>query len=182
MAKPSHQPFEDWLLSEATLSLEEMYLLQEHLHACAACRELSLALREMERALRSAPWVAPADGFVNRWEQRLEVERQKWQRRQTWWMLTFSLGGAALLLGLTLALISPLIRQPLPLILAWIYRLVVIITTAEAAGEVARTLIGTLFLAIPPWIWLGVAGTLTLLGVLWLATLQRLVATRRFIL
>ncbi len=182
MAKLNHQPYEEWLLSEATLSLEETRRLQEHLEACPACRELSLALRGVEFALRSAGWVAAADGFARRWEKRLEAERRRRQQQQTHWMLAFSLGGTALLLGLTLWLVFPLIRQPLPLLLTWVYRLMVTISLVNAVEEALTTLVPTLLLAVPGLVWIGLAGLLTLLGVLWLATLQRLLATRRIIL
>jgi len=181
MAKPNHQPFEEWLLSEASLTFEEERQLQAHLQACVACRQLSLALRQVEHTLRHAPVLAPADGFVARWERRLEAEYRRQHQRQTRWMLAFSLGGAMLLLALVLILVLPVLQQPLPFLLAWIYHLMLVWAVINATGEALSTLVRALIVALPPLAWVGLVGASTLLGVLWLATLQRLITWRRMI-
>ena len=72
----NHQPFENWLLSEDTLSPENASALRGHLETCDHCRELQAAWTDVSNLFQDVPDIEPAPGFVNRWQTRLEVERQ----------------------------------------------------------------------------------------------------------
>ena len=85
MMRFNHQPFEEWLLSGETLTPEETQSLQEHLGACEQCRTLAGASQQVDHALRHAPQLAPAPGFVSRWQAQLAARQIKQHRRQTFW-------------------------------------------------------------------------------------------------
>lgn len=88
----THQPYREWILSEADgpLPPDQRTELEAHLSACEACRALRARLARLEDALASAPMLAPAPGFAARFEAR-RVERQS---RARW-----AIGGLLLLLG-----------------------------------------------------------------------------------
>lgn len=181
MAKPNHQPFETWLLTEGALTQEESHALQEHLNDCQACRKLSEALREVERELRAASVLSPAPGFVQRWQAHAEADRLRLYRRQTFFIMLLSIGGAMFLQTWLASVLYPLIQSPVPVLLAVVYEFTSTLTLATAIGEALMTVLRTVVGVIPPtqWaaIWLALAGV----GALWIITLQRLTRPRRII-
>jgi ferric-dicitrate binding protein FerR (iron transport regulator) len=80
-------------------------ILQEHLRSCQACQALSDAWQRTETHLKGKIMVEAEAGFTARWQARLETDRRRAHRRQTWAMLAFCVGGAVLLLA-TMAAIS----------------------------------------------------------------------------
>jgi len=181
MAKLNHLPFEDWLLSEETLTQEEAGRLQEHLQGCEVCSMLALALSEVDRELRAAPVLPPVAGFVNRWQARLEAERQKLHRRQTFFTMLLSIGGAMFFFALLAIVLLPVILSPWPVLLALVYELTSTFSFVSVIGEALLTVLRALFDLFPvtQWaaIWLAFAG----LGALWVVALHRLTLPRRII-
>src|SRR5512141_510035 len=143
MEKFGHLPFEDWLLSDAALTPEENRSLREHLLSCDSCRQLSAAWQEVESQLRSAPTVAPAEGFTARWIERLEEDHQKIHRRQTLLILMFCLGGAAFLFASLGILALPLIPQPDAILWSLAYRLVALVSLARGIQGLFSTSLNT---------------------------------------
>lgn len=175
----NHVPFEDWLLSTETLTPYEAQQLQDHLQSCQACSLLSVALREVDRELRTAPALIPAPGFVSRWQARLEVERLKLHRRQTFIVMFLSIGGANFLLALLALAIIPVLRSPWPVFLAYLYELASTFTFASVMGEALITVMKAVFDIIPATQWAAIWVALAGLGVLWVVALQRLTMPRR---
>lgn len=179
MAKHSHQPFEDWVLSETTLSPQDTLALNEHLDQCEPCRNLSTAWHEVETRLRSEVQVAPQAGFTARWQQRLAVERRRQQRRQTLVIMLFSVGGAAALMVLLGIILLPIMQSPRPVLLALVYQATTTIasftSTANVFGNLARTLLGI----IPPSLWVGIGTALGALAVVWIVALRKLTSPWR---
>jgi len=181
MAKLDHQPFEEWLLSEDTLAPEDLHLLQEHLYSCEDCRRLAGALGEVDRELRTAPVLHPAPGFVSRWRTRLVAERLEQQRRQTLWSMVFSIGGAMALMASMGVLLYPLIRSPMPFLLAMAYQLTSTFVFAGAIGGAFVTVMRTIFKIISPTQWAAILVALTSLGAVWVVAMHRLSSRRRVI-
>ncbi len=179
MAKLNHQPFEDWLLSEETLTQEEAGRLQEHLQSCEACTILAVALREVDQELRAAPVLPPVAGFVNRWQARLEAERHKLHRKQTFFTMLLSIGGAMFLFALLAIVLFPVLLSPWPVLLALVYEFTSTFSFISDLGEALLTVLRALFELVPvtQWaaIWLALAG----LGALWVVALHRLTLPRR---
>ncbi len=70
-----HQPFEQWILDQKTLTRQQETLLNEHLLVCEACSALSLSWQAVEQALHTAPIQSPAPGFVSRWQDNLITKK-----------------------------------------------------------------------------------------------------------
>ena len=179
MEKFAHLPFEDWLLSDAALTPEENYSLQEHLLTCASCRRLSAAWQEVENQLRAAPVVAPAAGFSSRWAERLEEDRRKIHRRQTLLILIGAIGGAAFLFTSLGLLLLPLLPQPDNILWSLAYRLVAVVSLAREVQDLFSISLSTLVHVIPPAWWILSIGVLSQLFVIWFVVLRLLTDPRR---
>ena len=179
MTMSNHLPFEDWLFSDEPLDPEQSRTLQAHLQDCLSCREKDLAWHEVETRLKAAPVLSPAPGFTLRWQARLAAERLRKERRQTLYILLFSLGGAGLLLFILGWLTLPALRSPEPLFWASVYRLFSLFTLANLARDSFTSLFQSISGVIPVTLWILFAGLLSELAVLWIVTLRLLTKPRR---
>jgi len=179
MAKLNHLPFEDWLLSGEMLSPDEAEQLQQHLQNCQACTLLSVALREIDRELHAVPVVTPAPGFADRWMRRLEVERRQLHRRQTFIVMFLSIGGAMALLTLLFLGVFPVLRSPMPVILAFVYELTSSFTVASVLGKALATVLRAVFEIIPATQWAAIWVAFAGVGALWIVAMHRLLLPRR---
>ncbi len=107
----SHQPFENWILDQGTLSNEERRALQDHLATCKQCQHLERNWQSVHQELRARLMAAPVAGFSKRWQTGLAMRRLREQRRQAWRIFGGLLGGALFVLlvlsGYTIATSSP---------------------------------------------------------------------------
>ncbi len=125
----------------------------------------------------------PMPGFSQRWQVRLEEDRQAEQsRRHRWhsWM-------ALIIMGNTVAFWTVMLSRqfmitfnsPAEFFLTWIYRFTSLFSSLTAAGHLLSTLIDTLPGLIPPAGWalivtvLGVGGFLGMVSITKLAQLSR---------
>ena len=74
----NHQPFEDWLLNEQSLTPVEKRDLDAHMRTCRHCA----ALVETGLELHSVRMVSPMPGFAGRFEKRLATRRIADHRRR----------------------------------------------------------------------------------------------------
>ncbi|UCH61326.1 MAG: zf-HC2 domain-containing protein [Anaerolineales bacterium] len=174
-----HQPFESWIFTSEELSGAESQALQEHLQECRSCLNLTQALQGMESHLRATPLLSPMPGFTARWETRLADTLLRQRRIQTFWVMMASIGGAVLLLLLTGWMILPLLRTPLPILLAWAYQSAGVFTYIRDLGQAFFTASGTIFNLIPITLWVAILVAMGSLGALWLVAYQRLTIPRR---
>jgi len=175
----NHQPFESWIFTLEGLSAAEDRALQEHLKECESCQQLAQALQGVESRLRAAAELSPAPGFTARWENRRagdQIWRQRWQ---TYWVMQASIGGAAFLLLLIVWIALPLLRMPVPVLLAWVYQAFGVLSYLGSLGEAALTVSEALLGAIPITLWVAILVAMGSLGALWLVAYQRLTNPRR---
>lgn len=170
----SHQPFEFWIFMQEDLPPEQTDALQEHLQSCEHCYGLAAAWRQVEPLVSNAQMIAPAPGFVERWELRLEKERLSIQRRQSLWVFAAGLGFAlvSLVLLATVTLLS--LNSPIEWFLALTSRVATLFYLADA---IQNSFI-ILQVSIPLSWWIGAGLTIAALCILWIFSLQKL-ATRR---
>ena len=64
------------LLSEETLAPEDAQALAEHLETCDHCREFQESWLGVVDLFQEVPELEPAPGFVNRFQERLALEKQ----------------------------------------------------------------------------------------------------------
>ena len=175
----NHQPFESWIFMPGDLTAGDQQALQEHLKECESCQQLAQALQGVESRLRAAPELSPTPGFTARWESRLAADRIRRQRLQTYWVMQVCIGGATFLLLLTVLMVLPSLRLPMPVLLAWGYQIFGVFSYFGSLGKAALTITGTLLGAIPITLWIAILVAMCSLSALWLVAFQRLTAPRR---
>jgi len=169
----SHQPFEEWIVGDDALTLEQRRSLEGHLGACAACARLATSLAAVERTLGEAKAVPPAPGFRLRFAERLGRERLREGRRQAWG--TFA---AAVIAASTLAI--PLIvrlgatwTSPGEMVVQMLIRAYDAWVGLRVASGFARAAWSNLSEIVPPAWFLAFIAACLGLGVVWMATLYR---------
>lgn len=174
----THQPFQDWIF-EDTLDVTQADAFQSHLEACAECRSLAGAFRQVENSLRTAPMVAPVPGFTLRWQARLEAERRRQHRSQVGLALAIGLSGAITLLALLAVLFWPALDSLDALLWAAAYQLYIALAFARQAVEVVGDFVRYLAPALPLVFWVFALGLLTQACVLWVVSYRYMTNPRR---
>jgi hypothetical protein len=175
----NHQPFENWLLSEEPLSIEQSRALQEHLRTCDTCCQIESSWDGMQNLIRESPILAPAPGFTTRWHERYAEQHRKQQRRQSWILFMITGGiAAALLAALGISVLS-LARDPDLLMTYVVYRLIKLIIQIETAGEFLSSIMKSLESAVPIAAWIGLIGLASMISVLWFILFKQLITQRR---
>jgi len=72
-----HQPFEDWILDDFSITNEQEDRLQEHLQKCPDCNRLSDSWKKIEIHLDSVEMISPKPGFVNRFQANLITRKSE---------------------------------------------------------------------------------------------------------
>lgn len=154
-----HQQYREWALTEVPLPQDQQRALQQHLQACPECRQWQRALTQIETALGGAAAVSAPSAFAGRFQARLARQRAGRQRRQAWFVLSFSLAGSLVLIGmLAYATISSL-----PIMLAELLKGVLNFSAQVAVvSDLAWSLLG--FLPSPASSLLGASMLIALLG------------------
>jgi hypothetical protein len=180
MTMHNHQLFKDWLFSEEPLDPQDELALQEHLRTCEQCQNQRQAWNGALHFLQSAHQVSPAQGFLNRWQERLTAQRL---RRQYKWAWAF-FGVAALMALAILAFLGwqavEALRTPQDLLLFLFLRLAGWITLFNSLGDYL-SIFRALFPALPVLGLVFFVGFISMISVLWLATYKRLSAVRRIV-
>ncbi len=171
----NHQPFEDWLLNDKTLTPAETRELDLHLRTCPHCTALSAT----GLALRAAPVIAPAAGFTLRFQQRLIAQKAMERRRKLWGMILFIIGGAGFIVWFSASYLLALFNAPVQWITTFIGYSLFIVTTLQALTEVMTVLLRMASDFIPTYIWLVLSSTLAGLGLLWAISIWQFSRTQQ---
>lgn len=174
-------PFEEWLLDDNPLSVEEASALENHLQNCEPCRQLSESWKAVETELLNAPLIGPRPGFTARWQERLAAEQKALERRQSLAFLGFTIFGAILLFGSLTILAMPLLQNPELLIWAWLYRLGEVASVLHTADAFFGSLFRSVFSIIPFSGWILLVGVMSEMAVLWLVSFRLITNPRRVI-
>lgn len=86
----SHQPFENWILTDEPLEPDQQQALETHLEGCEDCNTISNAWMEISETIAISQTPEPAPGFTQRWHNRLAL-RENQRQQQKMWMLTLGL-------------------------------------------------------------------------------------------
>ena len=169
----NHRPFEDWLLNDQPLNLDQKRELDAHLLTCVHCT----ALAETGLALRSARAVAPTAGFAARFQVRLAAQRVAERRRRLWGVIIFVLGGLALLMWLAWPTLLTFIASPARWIAMTVSWSLFLVTTLDALAEAGLVLLRVTPGLLPPLAWMVLISALAGIGLLWVVSIWRF--TRR---
>ncbi len=174
----NHQPFETWLLSDEELTPENERALDEHLETCDHCQEINNAWLGVVDLFAEMPDMAPAPGFVDRFQIRLTTERQVDLAMRHRWQSVIML----ILIGNVIAALVFLLgsqflttfETPTQLVLSWVYRLASTLTFVKGFQNLFLTLFRTITSIVPAGFWailgIGLAGS----GAIWAITMKSL--------
>ena len=165
----NHQPFEDWLLNETSLSPEQKRELDLHVRSCMQCS----ALLETGAALRSVRMTAPAAGFTARFQARLAERRLAERRRRLWGSVLFLAGGLAVLLWLTGPSLFSFLASPEVWIAGLVEWGIFVITTLQAVAQAAEVLLHVVPAFVPPFVWLVFGSALAGISLIWSVSIWR---------
>lgn len=171
----NHQPFEEWLLNDKNLTSTEKRELDLHLRTCTHCTALSAT----GLALRSANVVAPASGFVIRFQQRLAAQKIAERRRKLWGLMVLIFGGTGLLGWFAAPYIYAFMSSPVEWITTGIGYFLFIVTSLQALTQIMNVMARILPDFIPPYMWMVVISALAGFGLLWTISIWRFSRTRQ---
>ena len=165
-----HQPFEEWLLNETPLTMEQKRELDLHVRSCAYCS----ALMETGVALHSVKIFAPADGFTARFQTRLAERKLADHRRRVWGAILFLIGGLSFLLWLAAPSLYAFLSSPATWIAGLVEWGIFLVTTFQAMTQAGEVLMHVVPGFVPPFAWLIVVSALAGTGLLWAVSIWRL--------
>ncbi len=165
----NHRPFEDWLLDDEPLTVQQQRDLEAHVRSCSTCA----AIAESNLALHAARLVGPADGFADRFRVRLEKRRKEQRWRQVIGTLVLVVGGALLVYLLAGPFLLQVLQTPATFITAGIDYVVFLFTFLHVFSEASAIILRVLPKFISPAGWVGLTIAAAGLGLLWTVSIQR---------
>ncbi len=169
----SHQLFEDWIVGDEALTLEQRHALEAHLSDCPACAGLATSLAAVERTLGEAKAVAPEAGFGLRFAQRLEQRHARDARRQAWGTFAAAVIGAALLATPMALRLGGEWTSPGEMVVQMLIRIYDLWVGLRVAGGFTRAVVSNLSEIVPPAWALGFLAACLGMGAVWIAVLYR---------
>jgi len=99
----NHQPFENWILDESQLSVEEKQELAHHLRDCPDCDRIAKGWSSVHRTIQASQMKsAPAD-FTGKWNASLARRKREQEKKQARTLvISLSSGASAVLLATTI--------------------------------------------------------------------------------
>ena len=174
----NHQPFENWLLSDENLSPEDAGFLDEHLQSCEHCREIQDAWTGVLDLFQEVPDLEPAPGFVNRWQERLEIDSQiELSVRHRWQSIIMLILVGNVIAALVVLLGTQFLTtfdSPLAFILTGIYRFASTMTFINVIQNIFLTLFRTITSIVPAGIWALLGVGLVGSGAIWVISMTSL--------
>ncbi len=179
----NHQPFETWLFAEEQLTTEEEQILQEHLAVCDQCQELSSAWSDIEKLIAESPPAEPVPGFVNRWQARLDADRQvetlMKQRWQSWIGLILILNVVAVTFVFLSIQLSASVGSPTDLLLNLVYRATSSIAMLNALQDIGYAIWRVVTSVVTPRGWILITSGSFLGAVVWIVSMKKLISIPR---
>jgi hypothetical protein len=178
-----HQPFEEWLLVDETLTSEQSQALDHHLSDCERCQKLQAARFSIENLFQDATDVEPFSGFTTRWQARLKAERQlelvsrhRWQSWITLILIANAVSLFAILLGMQFFNTFESFTE---LLLVWVYRLTSLLTVINLFQNFLAIIIRTVPGLLSPGGWAVLAAVVSAGSLVWVLSMAKLAGNPR---
>lgn len=168
----SHQPFETWILDHETLPMEDRRSLQTHIETCQQCQRIYRKWNAAQRELRARKQIAPAPGFVTRWQSGLAERRAREQRKQAW-RVFLGFVAAAMFILLVLVGYVMMTSSPSDWLAAFIHSASTSLGFFNLVTYLARTWLSNTPLVFNIALWIYVSVTLCFLSLVWIFALWR---------
>jgi hypothetical protein len=169
----SHQPFEDWIVGDEALTLEQRRSLEGHLGDCAACARLVTSLAAVARTLGDAEAVGPAAGFGARFSLRLGHARLRAGRRQAWGIFVAAVASASILAIPMIVRLGARWTSPGEMVVQMLIRVYDVWVGLRVASGFAQAAWSNLSELVPPAWFLAFIAACLGMGVVWIAMLYR---------
>ena len=135
--------------------------------------QIEMAWEEIEQAIKASGMVEPAPGFVGRWNERLQLEKEREDRRQGWMLVIMNVVIALGFLGLISIQFVPSLSAGSSLLDIWVDLVSRLIVNLKMAAGMFGTFRRTLPGVIPSsWLMPMVTG-LGILVVLWASMVRQ---------
>jgi hypothetical protein len=167
----NHQPFENWLLNEEPVTLEQKLKLDLHLRSCEYCN----ALAGTGRVLNSVKLASPVAGFTARFQARLAEHKIADRRRKLWGTGWFILGGLSLLLWFAGPSILAILSSPEKWIATLVEWGIFLLTTFQALSHAGEVFLHVVPGFLPPFVWMIIVSGFAGVGLIWSVSIWRFV-------
>ena len=134
---------------------------------------LEMAWGEVENTFRHSGMVAPLPGFTGRWMARLEMQRQKEERRQAWALVVTNMViavGFVILIGIQYV---PSVSSGGGIVALWVEMLSRVVLFFRMVSGLINTLLRTIPSLVPTSWWVSGTGVLGLAVVFWVSMVRR---------
>jgi hypothetical protein len=165
----NHQPFEDWLLNDKKLTIEEKREMDSHLRICRRCAAIS----ETGFALRAARAIPPAPGFVARFETRLAAQKIAERRKRLWGMFILIFTGIGLFGWLAAPYVFAFASSPVEWLSAAVGYLLFVVTSLQVIAEALSVFMKVIPGILPPYAWMVFVSALAGFSLLWTVSIWR---------
>jgi hypothetical protein len=165
----NHQPFEDWLLDDKKLTVEEKRELDAHLRNCRRCAAIS----ETGFALRAARVVPPAPGFAARFQTRLAAQKIAERRQRLWGTFILILVGLGMFGWLVAPYIYAFIASPAQWLTVTVSYFLFIVTSFQVVTEMFSVFSEIVPNILPVYVWMILASALAGFSLLWTVSIWR---------
>ena len=136
-------------------------------------KQLEIAWEEVEQVFKNAGMVEPAPGFVGRWNERLQFEKQQEDRKQAWLLIIMNAVIALGFLGLIAIQIVPSLSAGNSLLDVWVDTVSRMIVNLKMVGGMLSTMQRTLPGLIPSsWVMPGITA-LGIMVVVWASMVRQ---------
>lgn len=161
------------------LDPEQLRDLNNHLKECVECRQFQQAWIEARTQLVYSPVISPEHGFVDRWQERLQADRQRLHYRQTWLVLSFCCVALVLLSASLILLFWPWKASTDLVIWFWISRMYSLVALLGGIREGTWIFLQTMSGVVPFGGWILITGMVSEIAVLWLVFFRMFTNPRR---
>jgi hypothetical protein len=162
-----HRPFEDWLLDNQLLTIDQKRQLNTHLQVCSSCT----ALAEVNLALKSVKLAKPAAGFVGRFQVKLEARKSALRIRNFWGFVILSLIVGSLFTWVSWPVLQDLVHSPVNLLATWVSSLVSFWASLQAILRAGMVLFKVVPGFVPTYIWAMILFAAGAWSLVWVASL-----------
>ncbi len=167
----NHQPFEEWLLDNTPINIEQKRELELHVRTCAYCA----ALMKTDRVLHDLRMASPASGFVSRFETRLAAQKIVDRKRRLLGFVLFAFAGSVLLLWLASPYLSGFLTSPVSWITALVEWGVFFVTTLLASLQAGAVILDVVGGFLPPFAWMVMISGAAAVSLVWSISIWRFV-------
>jgi len=166
----NHQPFEDWLIENHSLTAQQSMALDEHLKNCTYCS----ALVRVDQVLQSDSMASPSQGFTDRFRIKLAKEQKLRYKRLLWGLGVLGFLATILVVFFAYQYLTSWEISPTDVLVNLITWVAGVSVTIRAYGSVSLVLINMALgiISLPLWLSFFFGGFLLVMA--WATTLWKL--------